>query len=250
MRFFATVLLLLGSVCSAQAQISTPGPIADEGSVAQDFSTKPAAKAKLIRSLAVADALASAAVKPASPFAVPVVATALSAPLEAADPPTPSPKPKFIYRSRGDYRWQLGFGVAWMRFRSSIFEASAVGIKTSVTYFANEWLGVEGNVAATFAPEIFDREHVKLLVYGAGPKVAWRQRNWEPWLHGIFGGSHEQPQTDPSPRNSFSIQAGGGADYRWTQNLSLRLEGDYVRTAFFHRTQNNFELDAGFVLHF
>ncbi len=239
MRFFATAVLLLGSVCCAQGQVSTPGPINDKGSVAQDFSTNSAAKAKLIPSLAVADA-----------FAAPVVATALAVPLEAADPPAPAPKPKFIHGSRGDYRWQLGFGLAWMRFRSSIFEASAVGIKTSVTYFTNEWLGVEGNVAATFAPEIFDREHVKLLVYGAGPKVAWRQRNWEPWLHGIFGGAHEQPQTDPSPRNSYSIQAGGGADYRWTQNLSLRLEGDYVRTAFFHRAQNNFELDAGFVLHF
>ena len=46
-----------------------------------------------------------------------------------------------------------------------------------------------------FAPQIFDREHVKLLVYGAGPKIAWREKKWEPWAHLIVGGSHEQPQT-------------------------------------------------------
>jgi hypothetical protein len=88
------------------------------------------------------------------------------------------------------------------------------------------------------------------LVYGAGPKVAWRQKRWEPWLHGIFGGAHEQPQTAAGGRNSYSIMAGGGADYRWNPHLSFRLEGDYVRTGFFHQSQNNFQIAGGAVLHF
>jgi len=46
---------------------------------------------------------------------------------------------------------KLALGVTWIRFRSSIFNASAVGLKTSVTYFTNEWFGIEGNVSAAFA---------------------------------------------------------------------------------------------------
>ncbi len=113
-----------------------------------------------------------------------------------------------------------------------------------------EWFAIEGNVSAAFAPQIFQNEHVKLAAYGAGPKIAWRQRQWEPWLHGIFGGAHEQPQTSGFSRNTYSIQAGGGADYRWNPRLSLRLEADYVRTGFFKQSQNDFQLAGGFVFHF
>lgn len=171
-----------------------------------------------------------------------------SSPASAA--PEASPEPKLLYSSRDDYRWQLGIGLAWYRFQSNIFNANAVGTKTSVTYYTNEWFGIEGNVTAAFAHEIFNNEHIKLLVYGAGPKVAWRQRRWEPWMHAIFGGSHELPKTANNSKNAFAIEAGGGGDYRWTPRLSFRFEGDYVRTTFFNRTQNNFEVMGGIVFHF
>jgi len=137
-----------------------------------------------------------------------------------------------------------------LRFRSSVFNASAVGISTSVVYFTNEWFGVEGNITVVFAPTIFQNEHIKIATYGAGPKIAWRQKRWEPWLHGVFGGAHEQPQIAGQSRNSYAIKAGGGADYRWNPRLSFRLEGDYVRTGFFHSSQNNFQLAGGLVFHF
>ena len=59
-----------------------------------------------------------------------------------------------------------------------------------------------------------------------------------------------QPQTAAGSRSTYSIMAGGGADYRWNPHLSFRAEGDYVRTAFFNQTQNNFQLAGGAVLHF
>jgi opacity protein-like surface antigen len=164
--------------------------------------------------------------------------------------PSPSPDPKFVYGGRDDFRWQLAIGADWIRFRSSIFNASAVGINTSVTYFTNEWFGIEGSASTGFAPEIYDREHVKLLVYGGGPKIAWREKKWEPWAHAIFGGSHEQPQTAGHSKNSYAIEAGGGADYRFNPRLSGRLEGDWVRTGFFGQSQNNFQLMGGVVFHF
>src|SRR5207245_9048674 len=128
------------------------------------------ARPALVNLFAAPGTLFSPHAKPAYALEAPVAATEPAVPLAAAEPAAPSPKPKFVYGSRDDYRWQLGLAVTWVRFRSSIFNASAVGFKTSVSYFTNEWFGVEGNVTAAFAPQIFDREHVKIAIYGAGPK--------------------------------------------------------------------------------
>ena len=242
--------LLLGSVSVAQAQVSAPILQIDRGNAAPDFSATSAAKATLLSDLAAADTFSTQAAKPASTFAAPGVATALALPFENAEPAPPSPQPRFLYGGRDDYRWELGLAASWLRFRSSVFNASAVGISTSVVYFTNEWFGVEGNITVVFAPTIFQNEHIKIATYGAGPKIAWRQKRWEPWLHGVFGGAHEQPQIAGQSRNSYAIKAGGGADYRWNPRLSFRLEGDYVRTGFFHSSQNNFQLAGGLVFHF
>ncbi len=242
--------LLLGSVSVAEAQVSAPSLQIDRGNAAQDFSATSTAKATLLNDLAAAGMISVASTKPANTFAVPLVDTALALPLASAESASPSPQPKFLYGGRDDYRWELGFAASWLRFQSSVFNASAVGFSTSVVYFTNEWFGVEGNITSVFAPTIFQNEHVKIATYGAGPKIAWRQKQWEPWLHGIFGGAHEQPQIAGSSRNSYAIKVGGGADYRWNPRLSFRLEGDYVRTGFFHGSQNNFQLAGGVVFHF
>jgi opacity protein-like surface antigen len=242
--------LLLGSVGVARAQVIAPTLNIDRGNVAQDFSATSAVKATLLTDLAAADTLSPPAAKPANTFRAPIVATALALPLENAEPASPSPQPKFLYGGRDDYRWQLGIGATWLRFQSSVFNASAVGVNTSVVYFTNDWFGIEGGITAAFAPTIFANEHVKIATYGGGPKIAWRQKQWEPWLHGIFGGARVQPQVAGQSRNSYSIKAGGGADYRWNPRISFRLEGDYVRTGFFKQSQNNFQLAGGIVFHF
>jgi len=249
-RLWTSAFLLLGGVGIARAQVSAPGLKIDRGNVAPDFSASAAAKATLLSDLAAADTLSPPAAKPANMFATPVVATALALPLENAEAPSPSPQPRFLYGGRDDYRWQLGIAASWLRFRSSVFSANAMGINTSVVYFTNDWFGIEGNITAVFAPTIFANEHVKIGTYGAGPKIAWRQKQWEPWLHGIFGGAHEQPGTAGQSRNAYAIKAGGGADYRWNPRIAFRLEGDYVRTGFFNQSQNNFQLAGGVVFHF
>jgi opacity protein-like surface antigen len=169
---------------------------------------------------------------------------------ESAEPASPSPKPRFLYGGRDDYRFQLGVGFDLYRFQNSVFNATGFGIKTSVSYFLNDWLGVEGSVSTAFAPTIFANEHVKTLLYGGGPKIAWRQRKWEPWMHALFGGAHEQPQTQRGSKNAFAMQLGGGADYRFNPRFSARLQGDYVRSTFWGQAQNNYEAAAGIVLHF
>lgn len=249
-RLLAPAFLLLGSVGVAWAQVSAPAPPGDTGSATLDFSAASAARPALLDSLAAADPFAQQRAKPSYAFVAPTLATTLWAEPAPADPATPSPKPRFIYGGRDDYRWQLGIAATWVRFRSSIFNASAVGVKTTVTYFLNDWFGVEGSATGAFAPAYANGQIVKVGLYGGGPKIAWRQRRWEPWLHAIFGGAHEQPQTAGGSRNAYSIQLGGGADYRWNPRISFRLEADLARTGFFHESQNNFELAGGIVFHF
>jgi hypothetical protein len=163
---------------------------------------------------------------------------------------SPAPNPKFVFGGRDDFRWQIGIGADGLWFRSSIFNASAVGIAGSASYFTNDWFAFEGAVTTAFAPEIFDREHVKLLVYGAGPKIAWREHLWEPWAHALVGGTHEQPQTAGNSRNAFAVVLGGGADYRFHPRFAARFEADWVRTSYFSQGQSNFELMGGIVFHF
>jgi hypothetical protein len=248
-RLWVTALLL-GSVSVARAQVSAPTLQINTGNVAQDFSATSAAKALLLSDLAAADNFSSLAAKPANAFTAPAVPTELALLLENAEPASPSPQPKFLYGGRDDYRWELSLAASWLRFQSSVFNASAIGINTSVVYFTNDWFGVEGNISAVFAPTILVKEHVKIATYGAGPKIAWRQKKWEPWMHGIFGGAYEQPQIAGSSRSSYAIKAGGGADYRWNPRVSFRLEGDYVRTGFFKEAQNDFQISGGIVFHF
>jgi len=159
------------------------------------------------------------------------------------------PDPKFVYGSRDDFRWQLALGVTVLRFRSSKYYATGIGTNTSLTYFTNEWFGVEGDLSTSFAPTIYQNEHVKYFSYGGGPKIAWRARKWEPWMHAIVGGAHIQPQATGS-RNGFEFMAGGRADYRNFPHLLARVEVDWVRTHLFGEWQNNAQANADIVLHF
>jgi len=249
-RILASAFLLLGTVCVSRAQINAPSPVIVPANVAPDFSATSAANATLFDSSPASASFSFSPSANSDLFAAHPMATALSAEPALADPADPSPNPKFIYGGRDDYRWQLSLGATMFRFRSNQFNATAVGEQTAVVYFLNDWLGVEGDVTAAFAPTILDNEHVKLAYYGGGAKVAWRQKRWEPWMHGIFGGAHEQPQIAGHGRNTYSIQAGGGADYRWNPRVSFRLEGDYVRTAYFSTGQNCFQLSGSIVFHF
>lgn len=248
-RLWIGTLLVLGSAVAMQAQQAAPTGFEIHTNATQDFATTSAARSNL---LAPANVVTPVFVADASlnTAEVPAFATALAVPVNEADPAVPEPRPKFLYGGRDDYRWQLGIGATWERFRSKVFNASAVGVNTSVAYFTNDWFGIEGDITATYAPEIFQKEHVKLINYVGGPKIAWRQRRWEPWVHVLVGGSHEQPQTAGNSKSAFAAQFGGGADFRWNPRLSFRLGADYLHTNFFKSSQNNFLLGGGIVFHF
>src|SRR6266403_3322857 len=161
-----------------------------------------------------------------------------------------APDPKFAYGSRDDYRWQIGLGVSLVRFRSSLFYATGVGTNTSVTYFTNDWLAVEGAVNTAFAPTIYHNDHVKFFSYGAGPKIAWRARKLEPWAHVMGGGMHILPQTAGHSQNGLAFHIGGGVDYRFYPHLSLRGEVDWIKTHVLGEWGNSAQANIDIVLHF
>jgi opacity protein-like surface antigen len=257
-RLLLSLLLGCAGVCAAQAQESISASYTAGSNAAANFNATSAARVPLVQPLAPAGPLFSAdALDLASSgaAAAPVTVTTalalpMAAPHAAAAEPSPAPRPKFIYSDRDDFRWQLGLGVSFERFRSSIYSASAVGTTTSLAYFLSDFLGVEGDVNTFFAPTIWQKEHIKLVNYGVGPKFAWRRPRWEPWFHGLFGGTHALPQTKNHSQNGFAVQLGGGADYRLLPRLSARAEVDYVGTKLFGQWQNNGQATVSLVFHF
>jgi len=257
-RLLLSLLVGCAGVCAVQAQESVPAVYTAGSNAAANFSATSAARVPLMQHLVqteplfTAEALdlgSSSAVAPAT--VTTALALPMAAPNAAAADPSPAPRPKFIYSDRDDFRWQLGLGVSFERFRSSIYSASAVGTTTSLAYFLSDFVGVEGDVNTFFAPTILQNEHVKLVNYGVGPKFAWRRSRWEPWFHGLFGGTHALPQTgNHNSQNGFAVQLGGGTDYRFLPRLSARAEVDYVGTKLFGEWQNNGQATLSLVFHF
>ena len=231
------VVLALAWTASAQ-EVSRGATSVPEGTnVAAGFADTSAAHVNLLSDATATEA--SSTSTSGEPAAAPAAAS-----------PEPAPKPRFVFGDRDDYRWQLGIGAEFLRFRSNLFSASLVGVNTNVTYFTNDWFGFEGNVATGFAPTIYQNDHVKYFGYAGGIHLGSRRARWEPWAHALLGGGHMQPQTAGNSKNALVVTAGGGVDFRVYARLSLRAEADYVYSRFFQQTQNNFQGFAGVVIHF
>jgi hypothetical protein len=224
------VMLLMGTASGVFAQ---DGAMGQGQNAAADFNNSSVLQVTLFPTSAAASALPT------------------PSPAPAGLPAAPAAKPKYVFfGDRDDYRWQLGVGVEFFRFRSNVINASMVGLNTTLTYFTNSWFALEGNLVTGFAPTIYLNEHVKLFGGAGGIRIGGRRQRWEPWGHALVGGSHLQPQTAGASRTSILAQAGLGVDYRVHSRLSFRVEGDWVYTSYFNQTQNNFQGVAGAVLHF
>lgn len=240
------LLLIMATACAVGAQEGnlTDNSAKNSGSAAAALGGHPVAQVDL--SAAAGDALATHSFALATPPAASEGAEAVPADPGAA----PAAKPKYVFGGRDDYRWQLALGVEFLRFQSNVINASMAGLNTTVTYFTNDWFALEGNLVTGFAPEVYDREHVKYFGGGGGIRIGTRRAKFEPWGHALVGGGHLQPQTARNSRSALTAQAGIGLDYRVHARLSLRAETDYMYSTFYKQTQNNFQAVAAVVFHF
>ena len=85
-----------------------------------------------------------------------------------------------------------------------------------------------------------------------GPRISIPVGKFTPFGEFMVGVAHiNTGGTIPGPSNtSFATALGGGIDYRLIRLVALRVEGDYVRTQFFHTSQNNLRLSTGIVIRF
>ncbi len=153
------ILLLLGAGCGVVGQEAT--------NVAVPFRESSAAHVNLLSGSTSDNApLLTSEASTSDSF---VLATPAAPPAEPA--PAPTPVPKYVFGNRDDYRWQLGLGLEFFRFRSDLINASMVGVNTTLTYFTNDWFALEGSFLTAFAPTVYDREHVKYFSGAGGIRV-------------------------------------------------------------------------------
>ncbi len=171
-------------------------------------------------------------------------------PPKPALPDAPVP-PQSSSRNEEGYRWDLAVGYEYIHFDSSQFSANLSGLHTDLTYNLNSWFGLEGNVVSAWGGEI-GGERTKYVLYAAGGRIGFGplRKRLSPWAHVLVGGVHLNPQVAGASKNSFALQAGAGADWAYNARVSLRAEGDYVRSTLYSSTQNNFQIGLGAVIHF
>ena len=179
------------------------------------------------------------------------VAVAQGNSLTAAANGPASSSPAAPARMASEYfNWQVAISYQYFRASAGGTTVNLHGFNTSFTRFATEWIGLEGDVAAGFG-DAPDGSRVKLLFYGAGPRIAYRRaEKIEPWGHALFGGTHLLPQTSFGSTNGFGYVVGGGVDYKLTPRVSWRVQGDFVGTHFFSQWQKNGQFVTGLVFNF
>ena len=187
-------------------------------------------------------------------FAAPAVASPLAPRSASARPISLAVPAQGLSESYGaeglEYRMELSLSFAILRFRSTVYSATAPGFSTTFAYYFLNKLAIEGNITAGFAPTIFANEHIKYLGYGAGPKYVLRHARLEPWVHAILGGGHIQPQTALGGRNGLEYRSAEAWIINWFRAWRLASEPIGCTRGFFGQSQNNGQATAGIVLHF
>jgi hypothetical protein len=266
LSFAAALLMLSCFVCgSARAQIQSEFFSGDSertvvGATASSFMLQfPATDASLLESKALAhDAVGASSLQTDpgnlaaySPVTVTPMDAIPSRPAKPALPfPEPKPKPRPYYYGENPNKWQLGITFALVRFRSSVYYASAPGFNTSLAYWWKEWIAIEGSVTTAFAPPVFANEHFRYLGYAAGPKFSFGHTRFEPWAHALVGGVHLIPQTASGGQNGAEITMGGGVDYVLNNVISAKAGVDYLGTHMFGEWQSSAQILAGFSFRF
>jgi len=110
----------------------------------------------------------------------------------------------------------------------------------------NDWFGVVGDFGYCKVTGLPSGTSVHAVNYLFGPRVTYRSAgSFTPFAHVLFGGQHFGG-TGGGTANSFAMALGGGADYKLTEHVALRLiQVEYLYTHFGGVRENNARIESG-----
>jgi len=119
----------------------------------------------------------------------------------------------------------------------------------SLSAYFNKFIGVTGDFNGSYGT--VQGANVHLYSYSGGPVVAFREGKLNPFVHVLFGGA-TFGGFGGSSINGLTMMFGGGADYKASKAISIRLaDFDWV---YFHANgtslSSNVRLTSGIVFRF
>ena len=121
------------------------------------------------------------------------------------------------------------------------------GFGGSATGNLNHWLGVVGDFGYCKVTGLPSGTSAHAVNYLFGPRVTYRSYgSLMPFGQVFFGGQHFGGSGGTA--NSFAMSLGGGADYKLTDHVALRLiQVEYLYTHFAGVRQNNARIESGII---
>ncbi|MGA7914659.1 MAG: hypothetical protein WCA00_05445 [Candidatus Acidiferrales bacterium] len=200
---------------------------------------------------APADGSAGGTTLMASPF---VASANTAAALPASTPlsltPAAAAPPQDVASVFETYDWEAYGGYTFYRFYElPHITQNMNGFDYGMVYYFNNWVGAEGEFAATHGNQSgFSSWFV--AGYGGG-RVRWSaRRGIELWAHALIGYSHFTPQTANGPQHALAYEFGGGADLPFHPRWAIRVGADAVGTRYFSTYQFSPKGEVGVVFRF
>lgn len=166
---------------------------------------------------------------------------------------TLDPSQQVVLNVHPQYSWQAYVGYSFFRFYQTSrpdIEENQSGLNLSIVYYWKDWLGFDGELAATHGTQ--RGQSSWFLFGGGGPRFRWSgPPGLEFWGHALVGGSHFTPQTSFGKQESIAFEVGGGVDINLRyKRLAYRFGADMVGSRFFSTYQYSPKVFVGIVFKF
>jgi hypothetical protein len=240
--------LVLFLTATAQAQINSTNPLlvavpysmSSSGAVTAAPTPAPMA----VTSAALVSTGFAASTPSNSPFSPATTANSSTSEATPADP-------QYVQGVFVNYAWQAYVGYTYFHFDAAHgISRSLNGFNFGISYFFNNWFGVEGEMMATHDSP--NNQSSWFVFGGGGPRFRWLgPKGIEVFAHGLVGYSHLTPQTAFGKQEALAYMVGGGADFDTPfRRLALRVGADMVGSRYYHDNQFNPRAYAGIVFKF
>jgi hypothetical protein len=156
------------------------------------------------------------------------------------------------------------FGYTYYNTKLSVSSGSLNGWEGSLEGKLFPLLGLVADITGHYGSQQFPNPGATCIIGGMcpplsanahiyealfGPRLSVPVGKFRPFGEFEIGVGHVNTNGFGSD-TSFATAVGGGLDYTIVRPVAWRLQGDYVRTKFFNRTDNNLRLSTGIVFRF